>query len=264
MNIFKFELNYYKKQLLIYASIITLFLLIFILGMYPTFSSDIVNLDEMLKMIPPEVMKGFSLTLDSFRSVTGFFGYTGIYVTLILSIYAINVTINIFSKEYIKNKSEFIFTRPVSKNSIFINKLMTVFTLNIILWIVQVIVSIILALIVQPSTLYLDKFFQVQSCFILIQFSCIAISLILLSFNFKKLNSTTIAFLVGFLLYFIDILVKIVDNDILKYVSVYSYVDIGNVMSNGLDMINVLILVVFITLSILISYKIYQRKDILL
>ncbi|MBI9105349.1 MAG: ABC transporter permease [Spirochaetales bacterium] len=144
--IFRMEIKRNLKTFIIWSSAVCGMLF---LGMlfYPVINADGL-LTQMDALFENPMMKGllgaFGADVSALGSLMGFYvTYNSIYNVLLGCIFASILAGNLLSREEADKTAEFLFTRPVSRNSIFISKTAVLFTYITFLSILFFIVSII-------------------------------------------------------------------------------------------------------------------------
>lgn len=92
------------------------------LALMPSFLSQTELFREMMKSMPPELMKSFGLSGTSLFEPSGFIAYTYSYIQLILAIMALVFGLKLTGKERLSKSSEFLLTKPLSKKNIYLQK----------------------------------------------------------------------------------------------------------------------------------------------
>lgn len=132
MKVYCFEL---KKQLagaLIWAVVIAAVLWLMLYGFYPIFLDSRQAIEGMLEGFPPGFAEAFGFNLDDIFSFESFSGMVYLYESVIGAIMASVTAISVFAREKRSKCADFLFTRPLSRNSVFLQKLLCCLTMLII------------------------------------------------------------------------------------------------------------------------------------
>ena len=121
---FKRELKINLKSFIIWTIILMLlFLLVFLI--YPSIAnSDNINqIDEMMKLFPPEVLKAFNMDISSMDSAYGWLKSEGfIMILLVTGIYSSILGSNILLKEESDKTIEYLNSLPLRRKDIIRDK----------------------------------------------------------------------------------------------------------------------------------------------
>lgn len=141
-NLFRMELRRNLRSLLTWTFVIC-FLIFFTMSFFRTILKYQELIAGMIQVIPQAAMKarGFGNIEDMF-SVLGFYAANNIvYMMLLGSIYAIVLCSHIFMKEEYDKTAEFILSRPISRDSVFLTKTILAFLYIAVLNIVTAVVG---------------------------------------------------------------------------------------------------------------------------
>lgn len=128
MNIFKQEINYYKRSTIIW--IITFSLMVFgFLSIFHSFATDVEQVKHLLAAYPPQVLATLNLQIGIFFTIYGFFAYLLTFIWLAGSIQAMNLGISVLSKEISGKTADFLLSKPVTRFRLLTEKLGAVLTL---------------------------------------------------------------------------------------------------------------------------------------
>jgi len=236
------------------------------MSVYPTFLGNQSKIMGMLSLIPKEALefKGIS-NFSDLLSVLGFYAVNNIIYMMVLgSVYAIVLSSNIILKEEYNKTAEYLLTRPLTRSEIFISKLAVISINIIILNLITSGVGIIFIELVKKGSFSVSAFLILSLYTLLLNFLFGATGLFLSTIVKRPKPITTFCIGLVIILYFIFTISKITASiEKLGYLSPFKYVD-----TNVIDMaykLNPVNLVYFIGISLLLlilSYRIYLRKDI--
>lgn len=129
MNIYLFELKAQAKAFLAWTLVLVFFLVIFMSGIYPVFYSSLDVITAMLNNFPPAFAAAFGIEMESMFSYGGFFGFTSMYLGLIGAIMAVALSVGAFAREKRSKCVDFLLTKPRSRTTVFLSKLLSGLTL---------------------------------------------------------------------------------------------------------------------------------------
>lgn len=123
MNVFLRELSAGRRSTMTWMIAMAAMVTLFMLGMYPAFTSDIAASKELLGGLPPAVRAAFSISIDTFFSIFGFYAYFLSFATVAAAIQAMNVGAGLIAKEFSGKTADFLLSKPVTRSSILSAKL---------------------------------------------------------------------------------------------------------------------------------------------
>jgi ABC-2 type transport system permease protein len=264
-NLFKKEIKRNAFSLILWMIIITLLLSV-TMAVYRTFSENQSKVMGMLTLIPKGVLqfKGISNFSDLF-SVLGFYAANDvIYMMVLGSIYAIVLSSNILLKEEYNKTAEFLLTWPLTRSEIFFGKsavlLVNIFLLNL----VTSLTGFVCLELVKNEVFSIRAFLILSLYTFLLNILFGATGLFLSTLVKRSRPITTFCIALVLILYFIQTLSKITESVAkLGYLSPFTYVNLDVINpSYKLDLVNVLYFAGISLLFVMLSYRLYSRRDI--
>ena len=259
----EFKVN--LKSFIIWTSIlIILFLVVFLVYPYIITDDTVKNLDEMMKVFPPELLKAFNMDITSINSAYGWLKSEGfMFVLLIIGFYSSILGTNILLKEENDKTIEYLGCLPITRNKILTNKIIVsiVYMISMVL---------ILGLFNYIALLLSGDFNHLQ--YLLLSITPIFIALPLFSINlfistFLHKTKKTIGISLGlvFIFYVLNVLSELSTKvEILKYFSIYTLADIRGVVLNvSINPINIIISLAITFIFITGSYIKYNKKELI-
>jgi ABC-2 type transport system permease protein len=220
----------------------------------------------MLSLVPKGALqfKGIS-NFNDLLSVLGFYAANNvIYMMVLGSIFSIVLSSNILLKEEYDKTAEYLLTRPITRDEIYITKL-SVILLNVFLLNAVTSLTGFICLELVKNGPFSIKAFLILSLYTFLLNTLFASIGLFLSTLIKRAKSITTAS-IGLVLifYFIYTLSKLtVSGSNIGYISPFRYVDM-NVISPSYNL-NLWHLTYFVGISLLLfglSFRIYRKKDI--
>jgi ABC-2 type transport system permease protein len=180
------------------------------------------------------------------------------------SVYAIVLSSNILLKEEYNKTAEYLLARPLARSEIFFSKLAVISINVIVLNLVTSLIGFIFIELVKKGSFSLSAFLILSFYTLLLNFLFAATGLFLSTVVKRPKPITTFCIGLVIILYFIFTLSKITGSVAkIGYLTPYKYVD-TNVL-NPAYKLNPVSLMFFIGISLLllvVSYRLYLRKDI--
>lgn len=262
MNMFLHELKAYGKSTMIWIFTLSAFS-IFFLSMYPAFSTDVEAMKKLLENYPEAVRKAIGLTMDIFSSVTGFYSYMFFYIALCGCIQAMNYGVSALSKEAREKTADFLLTKPVTRKQIITAKLCAILTSIVITDVIYIIVSTIMAAVVSKTSFDTKIFIMISVTLFFMQLMFMSLG-VLVSVVVSKIRSViavSLSTVFGF--FIVGMLDSIIASESLRYLIPFKYYDTSYIIKNGsYETSFIIIEIIFVVVSIALSYCIYSKKDI--
>ena len=259
----EFKINF--KSFLIWTSIlIAMFLIVFLIYPYIITDDTMKQMDELMKIFPPEILKAFNMDIASINTAYGWLKSEGfVYVLLIIGIYASLLGANIVLKEENDKTIEYLSSLPIKRSKILTNKII-VALIYIALMVIVIGIFNYIALVISGD--FDQKQYLLLSVTpLLIAFPLFALNLFFSTFMHKTKKTLAISLGIVFFFYIISILSELSDKvEFLKYFSIYTLADTRNVLSKvEINPINVNVSIIITIVFIIFSYIRYNKKELL-
>ena len=262
-NLYTKELRRNQKNTLIWGSIVIGFTFM-ILSIYPFMAEMGQDLHLMLESMPEEISKAMGMDKDTWASILGFYStYYGIYIIVLVGIYTTSTGATIVSKEERDGTSEFLLTRPMSRSTVFWSKMYSLFTLVVIVYILQSACAVVGMIMFSEGTMDWNVFtvMHVHGLFLILFFTCIGVLISM----FVKPKKNFMGMVVGIVFgsYFLNALAMATDaTKWLGYLSPFHYVDFSvNDPNYSINYLAGLCMTVIGFLMLYISFRVYKNKD---
>jgi ABC-2 type transport system permease protein len=264
-NLFLKEIRSNFFSLIIWIIIITLLISV-TMSVYRTFLENQSKIAGMLSIIPAGLLqfKGIS-NFNDLLSALGFYAVNNIIYMMVLgSIYAIVISSNILLKEEYDKTAEYLLTRPVTRSEVFLSKL-TVVSVNVLfLNLVTTLAGFVCIEIFRTGSFSIKAFLILSLYTLLLNILFGSIGLFLSVIVKRSKSITTFCIGIVLIMYFIYTLSKITGSvSKIGYLSPFKYVN-TNVLDPAYSLSpgNLLYFTGITFLLVIISYRLYLRKDI--
>lgn len=256
------ELKMERKSLILWV-LFQQFFVIASMQKYTAFTGA--GAEEMIAIFEkmPYFLKAmFGMAALDITTIVGYYGALYFYLILIVSIHALLLGIKIVTREEANHISEFLYTKPISRNKILLNKLFA-----------SLIIILIINLSIYVPSLFIIKGFSGDYLFIEIAISLIAslvtsffflsIGIFLSSiFNSKKASYFGLLYLsVSFTISIvIDIFEK---SNFLYFLTPFKYFDAKDFLVNKqLNLVNLFLVLLVSFIILFYSFYKFRKKDI--
>ena len=258
----EFKVNF--KSFIIWLSIlVVMFLVVFMVYPYIVTDDTMKNMDELMKIFPPELLKAFNMDMTSVSTAYGWLKTEGfMFILLIIGFYSSFLGGNILLKEESDKTIEYLSFLPIKRSKIVSNK--------ILVGIIYIISITLLLGIFNYIALSISGDFEHKQ-FILLSITPLLIGLPLFAINlfistFMHKTKKTIGISLGlvFIFYLLNVLSELSTNvEFIKYFSIYTLADIRNVISDvAINPINIIISIGITLLFIIGTYIRYEKKEL--
>lgn len=267
MTLFKIEWQTNKKSLLVWSVSLSIIIFLF-MSIFPSMENS--GMKEMmttkLDSLPENMLKAFHLnTGPSLVEPTGFFAYVFQYLFIASSLYAVILGSKALVKEETEGSIDYLFSQPISRRQIVIEKFLAFFSLLSVFWISLSLVSLSTTFFfnnkIQSNEEILTGLLKIfiTEFFVLIFFLCLGF---LFSSLLKRTNQG-MGMGIVFLLYLGGIVGDLQDNlSFLKELSPMAQANPAVLLGKELDVPLILILLIISLGLLLTSLLIYERKDL--
>lgn len=262
MNIILRELRAHLKALIIWS--VSIFAFIFM--MMSEFSAyyDNPEMNEILDMMPEELLKAMSMEAANLTTVSGFISIASLYIYIMLGIYAVLMGSSIISKEERDKTVEFFMTLPISRTKVIFSKLVAAIILNIAINLVTLVALL-------SSTIQYDKIDEFGEFITLLMLGIFIIQMIFLSVGmllaavlkrYKRSGSIGVSLLMG--LYIASIFMSFSENlDFIKYITPFKFFESSYILRElQFESVYVVISSVIIVVSLIGTFVVYPRRDL--
>lgn len=261
MNIFLHEIRAYRKSTIIWTvSLITLVL--FFMSLFPSFSKDAEQVNELLKTLPEALRKAVGIEIGSFTSILGFYSYIFMYIALCGAIQAMMVGASILSKEVRERTVDFLLTKPVSRTTIIVSKLSAAFVSIAITSLSFILCAYFIASYVKTENFNEQAFFLLSLTLFFVQVMFLAIGVIA-SMLLPKLKSVlSLSLGVVFAFFFIGMFGSTVGEASVRYITPFKYFDSMYIIKNGqYEWTYLIVGFLWIAVALVASFFIYTKRD---
>ncbi len=267
MNLFKMEFRRNFKTLMIWSGVSAALTLLLTL-LYPAMlGSDMLALmNAKLAALPKELVDMFNLSGEDIRQLPQFFAYFFQFVLMAACVYGATLGFSVISREESDGTIEFLYARPLKRSQIVSGKLLSAGAAYIIYFIIVGIGAIIGCLAVKPEELQLvDLLTSIKSVLaggMIAGLSYLFVGLAVSVLLRRTKHAASLAAALFFGTYIVGSIPRITGVlDFLKWLSPLNYFMPSTVAMEGLDGINVLILILVMGAAAGLTYIGYQRRD---
>ena len=263
-NLYAKELKQNRKNLIIWSAIVLGFTIL-VMSIFPYMKDMGDQMAVLMSKMPEGMSKAMGIDEQTFNSILGMYNtYYGIYIIVFLSIYTSSTGATIISKEEKNKTAEFLLTKPISRKNIFTTKLLVLFTLTFIAYVVQTLTALIFVNAFGEDDVKWSVFITMHThgLILILFFTCIGLFLSMLVKPKKNFMGMTVGIVFGS--YFLNTIARAADTvNWIGYISPFRYLDFSVSDPNYSINFPIVGIILFVcTLLLIVSYKLYERKDI--
>ena len=259
----EFKVN--LKSFIIWLSIlIAIFLLVYLIYPFIVTDETMKDMDELMKVFPPEVLKAFNMDVASISTAYGWFKTEGfMFILLIIGFYSSMLGGNILLKEESDKTIEYLNSLPVKRSNIVTNKVIVGITYILAIIIIFGLFNYISLLI--SGDFNQKEFILLSLTPIFVALPLFGINLLISTFLHKTKKTVGISLGIVFLFYILNMMSEISTNvEFLKYFSLYTLADVRNVMEKvAINPVMIIISLVIMIVTITLAYIKYNKKELI-
>lgn len=261
MNVYLFELRRAWKSAALWTAVLLALLIALIAGFYPAFLNSRAEVERALSNFPPEFAAAFGMQLDNLFSYAGFYTFCFLYLSLLGTIMAASLGLDMFAREKRAKCTDFILTKPRTRGGIFAAKLLSVLTLLAIANVLYVAVSLILCRAYGQESMGRAALAALALFFTQLVMLSVAVAAAVFMRRVRSVSAN--ATMIGFGGFLLTALHSLLEDDALRYIAPYKYFSVSLAFFEGRFETPYVLTAAAITLVLLaVSYMNYCRDDV--
>lgn len=263
MNIYTYEFKVKLKSVLVWSASLALLIFVF-MALFSSFAAEAALVNDLMESFPQELLIAFGMTDMDWSTVAGYFGLLFVFTQICLAIQAANYGFSLVSIEETEWTADFLLAKPVARTQILTSKLLAAVTAlaitNAVVWIC--------------SFLFISIFgegrdYDVRAVVLLLlsmavfQLFFLTVGMVI-SLMVKRIRSVT-PFSMGlvFGLYILNAFGSMIGEKSLEIFSPFKHFAPSYIVKHAAwDLPLALISVAAIIISVILSYMLYQRRNI--
>ncbi len=264
MNVFWREIKAHRKSL-IFWSIGAFLMVLSGMGKYEAYSSSGQSINDLMKDIPKSLKAVLGFGDVDLSTISGYYSILFLYIFLMATIHAAMLGASIIAKEERDKTSEFLFVKPVSRNTVITAKLLAAFV-NVVIFNLVTTVSLV-GILGKYNTagenVNGDIAITMLGMFIG-QVLFMVIGTALASIKRKAKTAASVATGILLLTYLLSIIINLNENlEVLKYFTPFKYFEAANMMfGGGIELVYIVISVVLIAVLSVVTYLFFGKRDL--
>ncbi len=245
------------------TTLISAFLVVYIISMAPTFGTDIQQILDM--KMPKELQNAIGMKGLDYSNASSFYAIAFSYVYLFLAIYVAGAFAAVVSKEFSDKTAEYLFSLPAKRSRIIITKLLVV-SLYVLTSVLIIFVGSLIAF-----TAFIDQDYS-QTAIALISlawlmgalfFGALAFFISSLTAQSKSASLVSIGVVVG--MYLLQVIISMNgDISFLKYISPFDWFKGSDILKYvSLDLKYCMVCIALSALFIWVGIRRFMKMDVL-
>jgi ABC-2 type transport system permease protein len=256
MSIFKFEIKKQLTSFVVWTVVIAAVLWAFMVGVYPLFKDSVADVTKVFESFPPQFAAAFGVDVMSMFDFGGYYSFCFGYISLMGAIMAASIGISSFAREKRAKCTDFLLTRPVSREKIFSQKLLAGLSLLIASNVPYLVIAIVIGeknntnmVLAGLSLLFTELVF-------------FAMGIIYATFAKKIRSVSSAANAFGFGAFILSAIGNLTEEESLRFIAPLRYFDPFKVFtSGGYEMKYAVTGAAVVVVCILLAYLYFVKTD---
>lgn len=250
------------KSAIIWSLSIAVVVVLF-LSMFTLFTHDITVAKKVLGSLPDAVQKGFGISLASFFTIFGFFGYLFTYIMLIGSVQAMNLGVGSIAREVSGKTADFLLTKPVKRSTVMTSKLLAVLSIIAITNIIFTTTSFFAARAFSQESFDASTLLLITCTLFFVQLFFVALGAFFAVILPRVKSVVAVSLPVVFTFFIIGSIGAIIGEEKSRYFTPFKYYDVSYIISHrSYEMKYIYIELLVVTSLIIAAYVLYNKKDV--
>ncbi len=260
MNILRRELRLNRRSFFIWASVMVIFIGIY-LGFFPYMQDP--DMVAALEAYPETLKAAFAMSPATFQDVNQYHGgLVMAYGLLLATIYSLMLAGGLVARDADVGTAEFLYTKPVTRNQIMWAKVSAFLLIIVLLWIVAFAASTVVGLAVVGDEFSLGTQSVVHLAGLLATMAAGGVAFSIAPFINQAQTTTSLGVGIGLVFFLVDAVSKMTDRlDALKYVTIQYYADLQATAAGEPFVTGLLFLFFIFVLGTGLGFLFLNRKE---
>ena len=264
MAIFKYELKQYKASMIIWSAAVSL-AIIFLLPVFVNLMANkaLFNADMMIKLSKNTVATAMGINMKSFLTPNGIYSYVTSFIMIAFAVNGTNIGLSIISKEYMQKTADFLMTKPHSRGSVFLSKLLAAAVYCTVIGITYFVASLFIMKAYTKGQFEFLPFVLIALSCILIQFLYLAVGMLIAVIMPRLKTPVVLAIGVAYITFIFGSYSRVVKNTFVGYLSPYTYFSSSYIRDHSsYQPMNLLLFFTVTIICLTAGYCIFVKKDV--
>jgi len=262
-NIYRHEFRMLLRSAIIWSLSMALLILVFV-SLFSSIAEEAELLNQLMSDFPEELLMAFGMSDIDFSTVLGYFGFAFLFVQICLAIQAANYGFGLVSIEERELTADFLLAKPVGRTQILTSKLLAALSgLTITNGIVWVSTFGFIEAFRGGRSYAATPLMVLLASIVLFQLFFLSLGIVISLLVKRVRNVTPYAMGLGFGMYVLNVFGDMLGENVLEKVTPFRHFEPHYILSHAAwDLSLVLISVAVILVSLVVSYVLYNRRDI--
>jgi len=262
-NIYLYEFKMRLRSVISWSVAIAILILVFV-SLFSSFATQAELMNEMMANFPQQLLMAFGLNGVDLSTVLGYFGFVFLFTQICLAIQAANYGFSLVSIEEREWAADFLVAKPVKRTQIMTSKLLAALSgltiTNIVVWVSS---FGFISLFKGERTYETGPLMLLLLSIVIFQLFFLSVGLVI-SLLVKRIRSVTpYSMGLAFGMYVLSVFGDMLGTSALEKITPFKHFDPNFIIQHGAyDLPLVLISISVIVISLLVSYVLYNRRDI--
>jgi ABC-2 type transport system permease protein len=263
MNIYLHELKTKIKSVVIWSASLAALIFVFT-SIYTSFAKDTALLQQAMANFPKELLIAFGMVNMDWSNVLGYFGLIFLFTQICLAIQAANYGFSLVSIEENEMTADFLLAKPVGRPKIMTAKFLAALTgltiTNIVVWISS---FLFIAMFNNGKDYPVKSLVMLLLSIVVFQLFFLTVGMVISLLVKRVRNVTPFSMGLVFGLYILNAFGGMIGEKSLEIISPFKHFDPNYILKNAAFDPLVLISIAIILVSVISSYGLYARRNIL-
>ena len=263
MNVFLRELAAGRRSTITWMVAMAGMVALYMMGMFPAFTADVEASRQLLSGLPEAVRAAFSISIDTFFTIFGFYAYFLSFAVVAAAIQAMNVGAGAIAKEFSGKTADFLLSKPIRRSTIITAKLAAAFVSIVLISVAFGVTGYFASLASVEEAFSAETFFLLSLTLFLVQVFFLALGALfaVLIPRIKTVISITLPTVFAF--YIIGTLGEVLGNEEVRWATPFKFFDPFYITKNNALEGRFLVFEAVLVVAFLVAtYVIFMKKNI--
>jgi len=263
VNVFLRELAANRRSTITWMISMAGMVALYMMGMFPAFTSDIEASKALLEGLPEAVRIAFSISISNFFTIFGFYAYFMSFAAVAAAIQAMNAGAGVIAKEFSGKTADFLLSKPVPRSKIITAKLASSLFSVAAIGVTFGVIGYFSALATAEEPFSAGTFFLLSLTLVLVQLFFWALGALFAVLIPRIKTVIALSLPTVFTFYIIGTLGEVLGNEQVRWVTPFKFFDPMFIINNtALERRFLLFEAVLLVAFIGATYVIFAKKNI--
>ena len=262
MNIFLREMKANRLSLILWC-VGVLFMVATGMGKYTSLSDTGTSLNALMADMPKSLQAIMGTNSLDLSSVIGYYGLLYLYLVVMAGIHASMLGANIISKEERDKTVEFLLVKPISRSQMITSKLLAAFVNIVMFNVITFILSIVMVQQYAGGEEVVGDISMMMLGMLILQLIFLVIGTAIAAVHKNSKKAATLSTGILLVTFILSIAVNMNSKlENLKYFTPFKYFEASRLMSEGFEVVYIILSILLIILLTVVTYIFYAKRDV--